>query len=305
MYELNILVNGNRCKQYHHDGKIFIEAKQNSEYSLEIKNNTYQRILAVGSVDGLNVIDGNTATTNSPGYIIDPYSSIKIDGFRISNNEVSKFVFDYKNKNNSYAASKEDGSEVNVGAIGIMVFLEKKKYDYTYSYTTNKVPVKAVTSESDVDYILDQIQKKIKGPKIPPCLKKPVLDFQLGSYCSNIPTFCPSPQEGNMLKGMGFGTVSSANDEQYDYNWETKEYSREASFDMATKWGDVKESKVTHVNFDKEDSPVSVMPIYYASRQSLIDMGVPITTEKKISFPEAFPTQYATPPKGWKRKINK
>ena len=114
-YEVQILVNGSRCKQYYHNGKTFLEAKKGSEYTLEIKNNTWQRILAVCSVDGLDVLNGKPAAEDGNGYVINGYNSLKIDGFRLSDNEVAKFVFDYKG--NSYAASKEDGSERNVGVI--------------------------------------------------------------------------------------------------------------------------------------------------------------------------------------------
>ncbi len=124
MIDVNILVNGSRVKQYHHDGKIFVEAKHNSEYTIEIKNNTWKRILAVCSVDGLDILTGKKAREDNPGYVISGMSSGKFDGFRVSNEKVAKFVFGAKG--DSYAASKEDGSEKNVGVIGIRVFEEKQ-----------------------------------------------------------------------------------------------------------------------------------------------------------------------------------
>src|ERR1035441_264566 len=125
MYEINVLVNGSRCKQYNHNGKLFVEAKKGSEYSIEIKNDTWQRILAVCSVDGLDILNGKTAEENGNGYVINGYGSLKADGFRVSNEKVAKFLFDYKG--GSYAASKEDGSERNVGVIGVRIFTEKVK----------------------------------------------------------------------------------------------------------------------------------------------------------------------------------
>ena len=95
-WDINVLVNGNRCKQYQHDGKTFIEAKQGSEYVLEIKNNYWKRILAVSAVDGLNVLTGKTASETDSGYIIDAYHSEKIKGFRFSDDEWAMFRFGYK-----------------------------------------------------------------------------------------------------------------------------------------------------------------------------------------------------------------
>ena len=68
-FDINVLVNGNRCKLYYHQGKTFIEAKHGTEYELEIKNNTYGRVLALTSVDGLNVLNGTPATDDDPGYV--------------------------------------------------------------------------------------------------------------------------------------------------------------------------------------------------------------------------------------------
>jgi hypothetical protein len=69
--------------------------------------------------------NGKTAEENGNGYVINGYGSLKADGFRVSNEKVAKFLFDYKG--GSYAASKEDGSERNVGVIGVRIFTEKVK----------------------------------------------------------------------------------------------------------------------------------------------------------------------------------
>lgn len=138
-FDLNILVNGNRCKQYNHQGKTYIEAKNGSEYVIEIKNNHYKRVLSVGSVDGLNVLTVKTATEEDTGYIVGAYSSEKIKGFRFSDNEWAMFKFGYKFYGNTYAQSKEDGSEKNCGVIGLRIFYEKEP-EPSVHYTINTAP---------------------------------------------------------------------------------------------------------------------------------------------------------------------
>ena len=130
-FDLNITVNGNRCKQYHHQGKTFIEAKNGSEYVIEIKNNYWKRVLAVGSVDGLNILTGKKASERDSGYIIGAYSSEKIKGFRYSDSEWAMFKFGYKFYGNTYAQSKEDGSEKNCGVIGMRIFYENEPVYYS------------------------------------------------------------------------------------------------------------------------------------------------------------------------------
>ena len=89
-YDVNVLVNGSRCKQYTHGGRNYIEAKDGSEWYFQIQNNTPSRVLAICSVDGLNVLSGEIATENDTGYVIDAYHSQKIKGFRFSDDEWAK-----------------------------------------------------------------------------------------------------------------------------------------------------------------------------------------------------------------------
>jgi hypothetical protein len=71
-------------------------------------------------------------------------------------------------------------------------------------------------------------------------------------------------------------------------------------FDMGTRYGESKESRVIEVEFEKGILAFTTS-IYYASRQSLIEMGVPLTNEKQVSFPEPFAgNKYSVPPKDWK-----
>jgi hypothetical protein len=93
-FDVNVLVNGNRCKQYNHDNRVYIEAKDGSEYSISIQNNTANRVLAVCSVDGLNVLTGEKASTEDSGYIIDAYNTQKSKDFDflIQNGQCSSLV---------------------------------------------------------------------------------------------------------------------------------------------------------------------------------------------------------------------
>lgn len=127
-YEVEIIINGKPLKEYLYRGQIYIEGKKGSVFSLKLRNNTSERKLFVPSVDGLSVIDGKNASCNSGGYIINPYNSIKIKGWRVSNEEVAEFYFSDPEK--SYAI-RIDKSQ-NLGVIGCLVFSEKKKFQIPY-----------------------------------------------------------------------------------------------------------------------------------------------------------------------------
>ena len=50
----------------------FVEARKGSEYILRLRNKTLERVLAVVSVDGLSIMNGEQATPDSGGYILAP-----------------------------------------------------------------------------------------------------------------------------------------------------------------------------------------------------------------------------------------
>jgi hypothetical protein len=120
-----ILVNGRKVREYERDGdrSLFVESKHNSEYEIHLQNHLGTKVLAVVSVDGLDVVSGMPASNDSPGYILKPHSSIKIRGFRKDDNTVGSFKF--VTKKTSYASSKEKGG--NEGVISIRFFNERKK----------------------------------------------------------------------------------------------------------------------------------------------------------------------------------
>ena len=90
-------------------------------YAIVIHNYTDRRIEVVLSVDGLDVLDGKPAAFTKPGYLIAPYSSLEVDGFRQSMETVAAFRFGSVSQ--SYA-NKKYGDTRNVGVIGLALFYE-------------------------------------------------------------------------------------------------------------------------------------------------------------------------------------
>ena len=58
---------------YPKDGRRYIIGAPGHEYAVRIRNNTGERILAVTSVDGVNVVSGETASPEQSGYVLDAY----------------------------------------------------------------------------------------------------------------------------------------------------------------------------------------------------------------------------------------
>jgi hypothetical protein len=103
-------------------GGRFVIGKKGREYELKVRNLSNVRLEAVMSVDGLDVIDGTSASTRKRGYIVNPGQTVVVKGFRTSNNAVASFKF--SSVSSSYANLKH-GDTRNVGVIGLALFSEK------------------------------------------------------------------------------------------------------------------------------------------------------------------------------------
>jgi hypothetical protein len=105
---------------YYH-GEYWVAGVPGGRYAIEIRNCIGARLLAVTSVDGVNVLSGATAGWNQGGYVFDPGERYQLTGWRKSDSEVAAFTF--TDSPNSYA--ERTGRPANVGVIGVAVFRER------------------------------------------------------------------------------------------------------------------------------------------------------------------------------------
>jgi hypothetical protein len=103
------------------DGRMYVAGKPGSRYAIRLVNHSAGRVLVVLSVDGVNVVTGQTAGWNQGGYVLDPWVSSEIAGWRKSDSVVA--AFEFAALPDSYAA--RTGRPENVGVIGMAVFFEK------------------------------------------------------------------------------------------------------------------------------------------------------------------------------------
>ena len=108
---------------YWHNGQRFVVGTPGNEYSIRVRNGSAGRVLAVMSVDGVNVITGDTASARQSGYVLSPYESTEIAGWRTSLSRTAAFYF--TSLPDSYAA--RTGRPDNVGVIGVAIFAEKQR----------------------------------------------------------------------------------------------------------------------------------------------------------------------------------
>jgi hypothetical protein len=105
---------------HYYQGEYWVAGRPGAHYAIEIRNGTGGRLLAVTSVDGVNVLSGESAGWGQSGYVFDPGERFQITGWRKSQEQVAAFTF--TDLPNSYAA--RTGRPANVGVIGVAVFRE-------------------------------------------------------------------------------------------------------------------------------------------------------------------------------------
>lgn len=269
--DVDVLINDKPIKKYFFQGRWFLEARDGQEFSIRIKNNNSDRKLAIPSVDSLNVIDGKV--NSEAGYIIGSYSSYIIKGFRTSDNKVNAFKFSRKHQ--SYAAKSEEtnGDTTNVGVIGIKIFHEYQEPQYTFNALWN--------SPNQNNHQYDWLSTP-----------RPI-------------TFNCNTTKSRSLSSQGLGnTLKSYNAEPtYGcFNFAGTNSSgpgpqEKINFDLGTEFSKKEiEDKIKTVEFKKGTFEQQI-DIFYASRQALLDMGVPLEKQSYVAFPSSFPTNYCKPPK--------
>jgi hypothetical protein len=113
--------NGARLTPHYYHGEYWVAGMPGRKYAIEVRNHLGERILAVTSVDGVNVISGKTASWTQSGYVLNPGEHYEITGWRKSDAEVAAFTFTASP--NSYAA--RTGRPANIGVIGVALFRER------------------------------------------------------------------------------------------------------------------------------------------------------------------------------------
>jgi hypothetical protein len=253
--EVSILVNGNNVKEYVQNGHTYIEAKSGSTFSIRLKNNEGSRVMAIISVDGIDVITGDKASDTKTGYVLAPYSSVEIKGYRVDSESEATFKFTKVGRGKGYAEIKGDSS--NVGSIGVKFISEKQHRNL-------------LTELNELEENFPINPFKPKGnmwPNLPhdkyPSIPKPYYEQPI--WCS---TDVNKPDLNLFRTAMeGEKSVCMNNSTSNDCN-NSSDTNKNKGFDLTTEWGSKIESKITTTKF-KIGNVLSTFVFLYASKESL------------------------------------
>ncbi|WAU74292.1 hypothetical protein [Acinetobacter sp. TR11] len=117
----SVVNDNNQELPLYRDGQnYYLSGKNGQSYQLKYENHTDNTYEVVASVDGMDVLNGSTASRNNSGYVLHPHSAIQIEGFRKSDSAVASFTF--SQPEDAYAANSDHGSIQNTGIIGTAIY---------------------------------------------------------------------------------------------------------------------------------------------------------------------------------------
>lgn len=277
-YEVEVLVNGRPLREYSQEGKVYVEGRKDTKFSLRMRNNSGDRKLFIPTIDGLSVMDGKDASFESSGYIVPAYSTVVIDGWRMSDREVAEFLF--SEPDGSYGKKKGKGK--NLGVIGCAIFGEKRKQIQIdqRDFWPDIFPKQWTTFPPSITYTSSA------GPTALTSTSNPYLGTS-GTGASNF--FYET-------SSVSVDSNGSINAMYSNSDGDTRSYSNQ---DLGTGWGKPKKSEVTTVTFESEDEPREIFEVFYNTREQLEKIGVSFEKEPMYVTLQSFPgeTRYCEPPR--------
>ena len=136
---------GETLSVYRSRGDYWVAGRPGARYAINIRNQGSARLMAVTSVDGINVISGESAGYGQSGYVFDSWAGYDITGWRKSNQQIAAFTFTSVPK--SYAA--RTGRPENVGVIGVALFRERAYPPIAMAQGSAAAPARAEESAAD------------------------------------------------------------------------------------------------------------------------------------------------------------
>ncbi len=271
---------GGGVQTFWHGGSLYVAGQNGARYNLRLQNNTGERVEAVVTVDGRDVVSGQLGNYKTQrGYVIEAYGSVVIEGFRQSLDQVAAFRF--TDIGNSYSARR--GSAQHVGVIGVAVF---KEY-----------------------------QARRRAPQPQPIATRPYYEAQggdAGGYDYKSGSSAPSAKRAeapapSSVPPHGGAQTTTAYDDR-DGAYEERAIAQPRSNRLGTEYGESTYSSVREVTFTRNHKrrPDSLMTVYYDSLDGLRARGVPVDPvyypPTPTYPPQPFPNdgerhnQYAPPP---------
>ena len=250
---------------YYHRGDYWVAGKPGAAYAISVRNKTGERVLAVTSVDGVNVLSGDAAGWGQTGYVFGPHFNYQITGWRKSNSEVAAFEFSAASE--SYAS--RTGRPDQVGVIGVALFREQQAQIQPQIQAPR--PDHSSRSESFDESSSAMRQKSAPAPTLAPAPAAPAAPAAgMADRSSDVSSLARNDSAAERS-----GSIAAA----------PKHLEK-----LGTAHGQRETSVVSHTRFTRlQAQPNEIIRIRYDSRERLIASGVIREPVRQLPSPDAFP----------------
>jgi hypothetical protein len=256
-------------------GRYYLEARAGSRYVLLLQNRTRERLGVVVSVDGLNVISGERAGGGERMYVLDPWGTTTIQGWRTSLADVRRFTF--VDERISYAA-RSGKANGRMGWIEVKTYRERG-HAYSYSPMPTPEPWYGRDSRPAED-------KAAPSTTLPPRATPPPTEpYAEGDEALAEKRADRMQDGGAALERSGPPAAAAAPE-------------RSRSF-PGTGWGARTEDPVTVVSFEPEATAAECVTLRYEYAGALRALGIPVWPEPnrdRLSERERGEWGFAKPP---------
>jgi hypothetical protein len=128
LVEVQVLVEDREAPLYVAPGRWdrrYFQAMRGRHYALRVRNRTDRRVGVLISVDGLNVVNGGRSSLkrNESMYVLAPWESATIRGWRTSLEQVRQFVFVDEQRSYAERTGQANG---DMGWIRVLAFEERR-----------------------------------------------------------------------------------------------------------------------------------------------------------------------------------
>jgi hypothetical protein len=265
---------GNALRTFHKSGQTFVLGSYGQRYNIKVHNQTGQRVEAVVSVDGRDVVSGRIGDyVHERGYLIEPYGALEIQGFRRNVDEIAAFRF--TSPGDSYSARM--GTPQNVGVIGVAFFPERER-------PRRRQPVLARPEpRASYDGLSDAPSARGKA------------SAGLGSAGG-------AAAERSAQPASAPAAAAPSSQGAYDKADEAMAEAdgAESKHNLGTQYGETHESHVQEVEFRRADAwhPAQLIALHYDDERGLLARGIRVHEPPVLSCdePNPFPRNRFAPP---------
>ncbi|MDQ3341866.1 MAG: hypothetical protein M4D80_42510 [Myxococcota bacterium] len=299
-YDVQVIrENGEQLPTYGQRDRFYVQGNVGERYTIRITNPTPNRVEAVVTVDGLDVIDGENGDLRKRGYVVPAYGDVRIEGFRTSQADVATFRF--SSVGESYAGKK--GKARNVGVVAVAIFEENAPepdnqiivggggyggYQPPYDFEDD-ISSRAPSKDSSRG---ETVGSRDRAPAPPP---------QPGRVSKRAPAEAPSSTGGSAPRQQRFDEGDSMEEE-----WVAPKTTQRNRPGLGTEYGESRYSAASFTRFVRANNrPIAIAELRYNDFAGLVALGIhaqPLPDEREIMTRETadpFPGDhtYSRPPR--------